>query len=117
MHTHMKIIILMSLSVIISSCSLIEEKDFGSQPQRLEKLSAENRVIAEDLMQFIKESDQKYFKWSGCINNPNVNQQSFDCSDNRRKKKVTMGTVLFHRCSSENSSGWNATRNFSAANI
>lgn len=79
----MKIIILMSLSVIISSCSLIEEKDFGSQPQRLEKLSAENRVIAEDLMQFIKESDQKYFKWSGCINNPNVNQQSFDCSDNR----------------------------------
>ena len=45
MHTHMKIIILMSLSVIISSCSLIEEKDFGSQSQRLEKLSAENRVI------------------------------------------------------------------------
>jgi len=60
--------ILFSLAILINGCSLIQEEDFGNQTQRLEKLSAENRLIAEDLITFIKDSDNKYFSWAGCIN-------------------------------------------------
>ena len=77
----MKKICLIILSLVISSCSLIPGKDFGDQSQRLDKLSVENRVIAEDLIQFIKDSDEKYFKWSGCINNDDNASLGSDCSD------------------------------------
>ena len=75
----MKKISLIILSLVISSCSLIPTKDFGDQSQRLDKLSVENRVIAEDLIQFIKDSDEKYFKWSGCINNDENTSLDSDC--------------------------------------
>ena len=60
--------ILFSLVILIHGCSLTQEKDFGNQTQRLEQLSVENRLIAEDLITFIKDSDKKYFSWAGCIN-------------------------------------------------
>ena len=77
----MKKISLIILSIVISSCSLIPAKDFGDQSQRLDKLSVENRVIAEDLIQFIKDSDEKYFKWSSCINNDENTSLNSDCLD------------------------------------
>ena len=77
----MKKISLIIFSLVISSCSLIPDKDFGDQSQRLDKLSVENRVIAEDLIQFIKDSDEKYFKWSGCINNDDNASLNSDCPD------------------------------------
>lgn len=61
--------ILFSLVILIQGCSLTQEKDFGNQTQRLEQLSVENRLIAEDLIKFIEDSDNKYFSWAGCINN------------------------------------------------
>ena len=60
--------ILFSLVILIQGCSLTQEKDFGNQTQRLEQLSVENRLIAEDLIKFIEDSDNKYFSWAGCIN-------------------------------------------------
>jgi len=60
--------ILFSLAILIHGCSITQEKDFGDQTQRLEQLSVENRLIAEDLIQFIEDSDKKYFSWAGCIN-------------------------------------------------
>jgi len=60
--------ILFSMAILIHGCSLIQEKDFGDQTQRLEQLSVENRQIAEDLIEFIEDSDKKYFSWAGCIN-------------------------------------------------
>ena len=59
--------ILFSLVILIQGCSLTQEKDFGNQTQRLEQLSVENRLIAEDLIKFIEDSDNKYFSWAGCI--------------------------------------------------
>ena len=53
--------ILFSLVILIQGCSLTQEKDFGNQTQRLEQLSVENRLIAEDLIEFIADSDNKYF--------------------------------------------------------
>ena len=61
--------ILFSLVILIQGCSLTQEKDFGNQTQRLEQLSVENKLIAEDLIKFIEDSDNKYFSWAGCINN------------------------------------------------
>ena len=61
--------ILFSLVILIQGCSLTQDKDFGNQTQRLEQLSVENRLIAEDLIKFIEDSDNKYFSWAGCINN------------------------------------------------
>ena len=60
--------ILFSLVILIQGCSLTQEKDFGNQTQRLEQLSVENKLIAEDLIKFIEDSDNKYFSWAGCIN-------------------------------------------------
>ena len=60
--------ILFSMVILIQGCSLTQEKDFGNQTQRLEQLSVENKLIAEDLIKFIEDSDNKYFSWAGCIN-------------------------------------------------
>ena len=64
--------ILFLLVILIQGCSLTQDKDFGNQTQRLEQLSVENRLIAEDLITFIKDSDNKYFSWAGCINNDSI---------------------------------------------
>ena len=64
----MKNIILFLIFLSLQSCSFLETKSYKDQTERLNSLSKENKIIAEDLMAFIKSTDQRYFTRSSAIN-------------------------------------------------
>jgi len=79
----MKQILIIIILCILNGCSLVNQADYKNQLERLDALSPENRVIAEDLIEFIENSDEKYFKWSGCINNETIGQMNSECSNTK----------------------------------
>jgi hypothetical protein len=64
----MKQVLIIIFLFILNGCSFINQANYKNQSERLDALSLENRAIAEDLIEFIADSDKKYFGWIGCIN-------------------------------------------------
>ena len=54
------------------------QADYSDQAERLDALTPDNRIIAEDLMSFMKASDDQYFSWVETINKQSITDENFD---------------------------------------
>ena len=67
-----RLMIIFVLGFLIQGCSDSGD-EFANQRERLDALTPDNRMIAEDLITFMQTSDDKYFAW---VNRINVQAQS-----------------------------------------
>ena len=58
--------------VFIMQGSFSLQAEYANQTERLDALTSDNRIIAEDLITFIQTSDDKYFAWVNKINEQNL---------------------------------------------
>lgn len=54
------------------------QADYSDQAERLDALTPDNRIIAEDLMSFMEASDDQYFSWVETINKQSITDENFD---------------------------------------
>ena len=73
----MKNIILFLIFLSLQGCSFLDTKSYKDQTERLNSLSVKNKIIAEDLVNFIKNSDERYFTRSNIINKGVQSNQNF----------------------------------------
>ena len=72
--------------VFILQGSFSLQAEYANQTERLDALTPDNRIIAEDLITFMQASDDKYFAWVNKINEQNlpalgdqlINDENFD---------------------------------------
>ena len=72
--------------VFILQGSFSLQAEYANQTERLDALTPDNRIIAEDLITFMQASDEKYFAWVNKINEQNlpalgdqlINDENFD---------------------------------------
>ena len=72
--------------VFILQGSFSLQAEYANQTERLDALTSDNRIIAEDLITFMQASDDKYFAWVNKINEQNlpalgdqlINDENFD---------------------------------------
>ena len=72
--------------VFIMQGSFSLQAEYANQTERLDALTPDNRIIAEDLITFMQASDEKYFAWVNKINEQNlpalgdhlINDENFD---------------------------------------
>ena len=72
--------------VFIMQGSFSLQAEYANQTERLDALTPDNRIIAEDLITFMQASDDKYFAWVNKINEQNlpalgdqlINDENFD---------------------------------------
>ena len=72
--------------VFILQGSFSLQAEYANQTERLDALTPDNKIIAEDLITFMQASDDKYFAWVNKINEQNlpalgdqlINDENFD---------------------------------------
>ena len=72
--------------VFIMQGSFSLQAEYANQTERLDALTPDNRIIAEDLITFMQASDEKYFAWVNKINEQTspelgdqpINDENFD---------------------------------------
>ena len=72
--------------VFILQGSFSLQAEYANQTERLDALTPDNKIIAEDLITFMQTSDDKYFAWVNKINEQNlpalgdqlINDENFD---------------------------------------
>ena len=72
--------------VFIMQGSFSLQAEYANQTERLDALTPDNKIIAEDLITFMQASDDKYFAWVNKINEQNlpalgdqpINDENFD---------------------------------------
>ena len=60
------------LSVFLMQGFFSLQAEYANQSERLDALTPDNRIIAEDLITFMQTSDDKYFAWVNKINEQNL---------------------------------------------
>jgi len=65
------------LILVLQGCSFLDTTSYKDQTERLNSLSVKNKIIAEDLVNFIKNSDERYFTRSNIINKGVQSNQNF----------------------------------------
>ena len=60
------------LSVFLMQGFFSLQAEYADQSERLDALTPDNRIIAEDLITFMQTSDDKYFAWVNKINEQNL---------------------------------------------
>ena len=60
------------LSVFLMQGFFSLQAEYANQSERLDALTPDNRIIAEDLITFMQTSDDKYFAWVNKINQQNL---------------------------------------------
>ena len=100
-----RLIIIFVFVFLIQGCSNSQD-EFANQEERLNALTADNRIIAEDLITFMQTSDDKYFAWVNRINeqaysdagNQEITDENFDWtteySDSVSYTHLTLPTIL-----------------------
>ncbi len=72
-----RLMIIFVFGFLIQGCSDSQD-EFANQEERLNALTPDNRIIAEDLITFMQTSDDKYFAW---VNR--INEQAYNDVDNQ----------------------------------
>ena len=62
-----RLMIIFVFGLLIQGCSDSGD-EFANQRERLDALTPDNRMIAEDLIAFMQTSDDRYFTWVNRIN-------------------------------------------------
>ena len=60
------------LSIFLMQGFFSLQAEYANQSERLDALTPDNRIIAEDLISFMQTSDDRYFAWVNKINEQNI---------------------------------------------